>query len=251
MRKSTRSAFTLVELIVVITILAVLGTIAFISLQGYSADARNTKRTSDVNNIQSAISIKTAEGGGIMAFTTNVAAKRLADSTAQLAGADATSTNYDAGNPNYTALGVKADEFKDPNGQDYSIATTTTAGGRLEIAASIEIDGAKEALVKGTYSSRASADVTPKAVSGKVITLDPSDTNTFRTGDTVEVTGGTLGATAVIKKVARDWVTLTFSADATGATALKLATAEVAGLIMSRDGSNEVVVSGSGDTLPY
>ena len=63
MRKSTNNAFTLVELIVVITILAVLGTIAFISLQGYSADARNSKRTSDINNIQSAISIKLAEGG--------------------------------------------------------------------------------------------------------------------------------------------------------------------------------------------
>jgi prepilin-type N-terminal cleavage/methylation domain-containing protein len=63
MRKTTNtSAFTLVELIVVITILAILGTIAFISLQGYSADARNSKRTSDINNIQSAISIKMAEG---------------------------------------------------------------------------------------------------------------------------------------------------------------------------------------------
>ncbi|USN58563.1 MAG: prepilin-type N-terminal cleavage/methylation domain-containing protein [Candidatus Peribacteria bacterium] len=40
--------FTLVELIVVITILAILGTIAFLSLQGYSGDARNTQRTSDL-----------------------------------------------------------------------------------------------------------------------------------------------------------------------------------------------------------
>jgi len=51
MIKSTKKAFTLVELIVVITILAILGTIAFISLQGYSADARNTKRTSDTSSL--------------------------------------------------------------------------------------------------------------------------------------------------------------------------------------------------------
>lgn len=39
--------FTLVELIVVITILAILWTIAFISLQWYSSDARDSTRISD------------------------------------------------------------------------------------------------------------------------------------------------------------------------------------------------------------
>jgi prepilin-type N-terminal cleavage/methylation domain-containing protein len=52
---------TLVELIVVITILAILGTIAFISLQGYSADARNSKRTSDVASLAQKISIEIAK----------------------------------------------------------------------------------------------------------------------------------------------------------------------------------------------
>ena len=50
--KMKRSWFTLVELIVVITILAVLWTIAFVSLQGYSRDARDSKRISDVNSIR-------------------------------------------------------------------------------------------------------------------------------------------------------------------------------------------------------
>ncbi len=45
--------FTLVELIVVITILSILWTIAFISIQWYSRDARNSKRLSDVRNIES------------------------------------------------------------------------------------------------------------------------------------------------------------------------------------------------------
>jgi prepilin-type N-terminal cleavage/methylation domain-containing protein len=44
--------FTLVELIVVITILAILGTIAFISLQWYSANARDSRRLADVWNIK-------------------------------------------------------------------------------------------------------------------------------------------------------------------------------------------------------
>jgi prepilin-type N-terminal cleavage/methylation domain-containing protein len=46
------SAFTLVELIVVITILAILWTIAFLSLQWYSQNARDWVRISDIKNIE-------------------------------------------------------------------------------------------------------------------------------------------------------------------------------------------------------
>ncbi len=53
MHKQKIKAFTLVELIVVITILAILWTIAFISLQWYSADARDSVRTSDLSVMKS------------------------------------------------------------------------------------------------------------------------------------------------------------------------------------------------------
>lgn len=46
-----KKAFTLVELIVVITILAVLWTIAFISFQNYVLSSRDSKRTTDIKNI--------------------------------------------------------------------------------------------------------------------------------------------------------------------------------------------------------
>ena len=45
-------AFTLVELIVVITILAILWTVAFISFQWYTKDTRETVRISDIQNIK-------------------------------------------------------------------------------------------------------------------------------------------------------------------------------------------------------
>ncbi len=48
---SGSAAFTLVELIVVITILAILGTIGFLSLQGYSSSARDSTRSSDLASI--------------------------------------------------------------------------------------------------------------------------------------------------------------------------------------------------------
>ncbi len=48
MKKQETNAFTLVELIVVITILAILWTIAFISLQWYSTQSRDSVRISDI-----------------------------------------------------------------------------------------------------------------------------------------------------------------------------------------------------------
>jgi uncharacterized protein (TIGR02145 family)/prepilin-type N-terminal cleavage/methylation domain-containing protein len=52
-----RKGFTLVELIVVITILAILWTIAFLSLQWYAKNARDSKRVWDVNNIKKSLEL--------------------------------------------------------------------------------------------------------------------------------------------------------------------------------------------------
>ena len=57
MKRKTNSAFTLVELIVVITILAILWTIAFISLQWYSKTARDSRRISDISNIKTSLEL--------------------------------------------------------------------------------------------------------------------------------------------------------------------------------------------------
>ena len=55
--KNYTNGFTLVELIVVITILAILSTIAFISLQGYASSARDSKRLNDIKIIEKWLSI--------------------------------------------------------------------------------------------------------------------------------------------------------------------------------------------------
>ena len=54
---NSRKAFTLVELIIVITILAILATIAYISFQWYTKDARDWVRISDVRQIYNWLSI--------------------------------------------------------------------------------------------------------------------------------------------------------------------------------------------------
>ncbi|MDD2907057.1 MAG: type II secretion system protein [Candidatus Gracilibacteria bacterium] len=71
MMKNTKKAFTLVELIVVITILAILGTIAFISLQGYSGEARDSKRLSNVNDLIKKVNIEVSKGTAISSLLTN------------------------------------------------------------------------------------------------------------------------------------------------------------------------------------
>jgi len=57
MKKSINKWFTLVELIVVITILAILWTIAFISLQWYSKTARDSTRISDMSRIKTSLEL--------------------------------------------------------------------------------------------------------------------------------------------------------------------------------------------------
>jgi type II secretory pathway pseudopilin PulG len=51
------SWFTLVELIVVITILVILGTIGFVSLQGYSLSARDSVRVENLSNLHKGLTL--------------------------------------------------------------------------------------------------------------------------------------------------------------------------------------------------
>jgi len=53
-----QKAFTLVELIVVMTTLAILWTISFLSFQGYSKEARDSKRITDTRNLLGKINIE-------------------------------------------------------------------------------------------------------------------------------------------------------------------------------------------------
>ena len=55
--KLRKNGFTLVELIVSITILTILWTIAFLAFQWYSKDARNSTRTSDAKSIRTTLEL--------------------------------------------------------------------------------------------------------------------------------------------------------------------------------------------------
>lgn len=139
MKKHT-SGFTLVELIVVITILAILGTIAFISLQWYAQRAKNSKIAQDVNTLASAVEIGITSGkiGNLWAVVTwdlsplnwvstasqiTIYDDNNIPSTGML---DNTFIQYSIGKINFATLRQNGDDFKDSNGNDYIIATALT-----------------------------------------------------------------------------------------------------------------------------
>jgi prepilin-type N-terminal cleavage/methylation domain-containing protein len=136
--KNTNKAFTLVELIVVITILAILGGIAFISLQGYSQDAKNSKVVSDTRSITTAIENKLANGKlkslkdavEVVPASTSDSGNEIDNkvtgkyaSGVTLNTADtSTDGTYDIGKINFTNLKQNGTDFKDSDGKPYIIA---------------------------------------------------------------------------------------------------------------------------------
>ena len=113
----TRKAFTLVELIVVITILAILWTISFISLQWYSREARDSKRITDTRNLLWKINIETTKWTDISRLikdTTQVTLKILWND-------DQWVQTFWV--PDFENLKELWDNFKDPsNWNDYPVA---------------------------------------------------------------------------------------------------------------------------------
>jgi prepilin-type N-terminal cleavage/methylation domain-containing protein len=170
--KNIQKGFTLVELIVVITILAILGTIAFISLQGYSQDAKNAKVSSDLATLAKSIDIANTDGSLSMSAlisgdNTTVNGVTLTDtvtiydaqnnpSTGSL-----TSSNYQVGTVNFPALRQNGDDFLDPQGNPY-VAAVAYSGGTAyyQLAGQQkEASGEYTAIVKGNYVPQ-SGDVT-------------------------------------------------------------------------------------------
>jgi prepilin-type N-terminal cleavage/methylation domain-containing protein len=61
-RFSSKDAFTLTELIVVITILAILGSIGFVSLTNFTIKTRDSKRLTDIRTVQTGLSTQQSAG---------------------------------------------------------------------------------------------------------------------------------------------------------------------------------------------
>ncbi|MDD2908085.1 MAG: prepilin-type N-terminal cleavage/methylation domain-containing protein [Candidatus Gracilibacteria bacterium] len=154
MQKNNK-AFTLVELIVVITILAILGTIAFINLQGYSVSARDGKRISDINNIMKKIGIETSKGTSISS---------LINTTKTNSGLtiDGNSGSSIQGTANFANLKEDGSKFKDPVTKgdyvfSYSVGGSGTGAYKFTQASTVN-EEENTAVVKGNYYLMQSSD---------------------------------------------------------------------------------------------
>ena len=260
-QKIQARGFTLVELIVVITILVILGTIAFINLGGVSGSARDSQRISDLNQINTQITVTQAKNGIVYdtLVTPNTAVTNKV-SNATIAGNTnaATLLAYTVGDLNYAALGIDSAKMKDPTAKvAYKIGQTTLAGGAYELSAAMEdYNGGKAGLVMGTYRARTIASTTSTGtVSGTAPALSVALTSTpsnFRVGDWI-IAGSTAGVgTAQITAISSDTKTLTLSGTLTLAAApVSLAQPDVAGLTASGGTSNTSAVINQGSVLPY
>ena len=108
-----RGAFTLVELIVVITILAILWTIWFISLQWYSSEARDSKRISDINNLHKKIEVELSKWTWINELVTVTNTWNVT--------INSQSWTRNQGTVNFIKLKENRDDFTD-NGIDYPVS---------------------------------------------------------------------------------------------------------------------------------
>lgn len=166
--KKLQKGFTLVELIVVITILAILGTIAFISLQGYSQDAKNAKVNQDLATLGSAIEIANTDGtlsgfdalidqsgDGATFATNNVVTGNITifdNSNASSTGAIASASTYDVGILDFAAIRQSGGDFKDSSGNEY-VAAVAYSGATAYYQLAGQTKGATDftAVVKGNY----------------------------------------------------------------------------------------------------
>lgn len=169
--RNTNKAFTLVELIVVITILAILGTIAFISLQGYTGEAKNSKVTSDLRNIASAVETSQTRNGTILFdmvngdLSTNNGVSWAQFGSGQTL-ATAGDVYYNVGNVDFVSIQQNGEDFKDPNGgaedgNEYIFATVTSPDYKgYQLAGQIIENDVKKARINGTYYQVVSTDTT-------------------------------------------------------------------------------------------
>lgn len=131
--KVSKKAFTLVELIVVITILVILGTIAFISLNWYNNDAKNWKVISDLRNLAWSLEVVQTTGSIRLINTiTNIWVENTIPLSSIVNNSGATlwdsNTSYFVGNVNFTNIKQNWKNFKDSNSfdqnQDYIYAVS-------------------------------------------------------------------------------------------------------------------------------
>jgi len=238
-----------VELIVVITILAILATVAFVSLGGQTDNARNTVKKDKLGKLATSIENARTNGLSLSAFASGVTANQISGTIAGtwvIVGKD-----YNAGDINLTALDVKAEDFTDGETNSFKYGYTTKASGKYELAATIKEGDLQKAYVVGTFQPRGTDTITGTGTvkNGKtyIALHNATDIKKLGYGDYIK---NASNVEWTIIAVSPDYMTLTVNADlGNGALTIGLASADEPGLILSTDGTN--AVQNDTEYVPY
>ena len=239
MQYNKKTAFTLVELIVVITILAILWTIAFISLQSYTSMARNALRMDGVSKIATTIHNQRLGGVSLLAFGTT--GREIPG--ANVAWVELTPwVDYIAWTIKASVLDIKPEDFQDPSTESpYFIGATTKKKGQYEVVTTLEEWWSQKAQVSGIYEKRLSTALTGTGVvwTNKFKLSNPTDLNTLILWDVIESSGLPTGS--FINNISSDWLSLFLNNDfTTTSNSIQLASEEIDGLVVSVDGLTPV-----------
>jgi len=245
-----KKAFTLVELIVVITILAILATVAFVSLGGQTDNAKNTIKKDNLAKLTTSIENARVNTVMLSAFVdpNGWTASRL-DSSAQIWGTWVTAwVDYDAWDINIMVLDMKADDFKDWL-NNYKYWYTLKRGGKYELAATLKEWDLQRAYVIGIYEPRQGLSLSGSFDSShKYFTLDKTtDIKKLYKWDYVKDSSWNI---AKIVGMSKNYMTIYLSNTSLSGNTLSLASnSEVSGLIKSPVTWNPV--NDASEDIPY
>src|SRR3989344_5524675 len=137
-----RKGFTLIELLVVLAIIGLLSTLAVVSLNNARQKSRDSKRLSDIKQVQTALELYFSDVG---TYPVEAAAVVLGSANE----VTLSSTNGFAATAAGTTYVGKVPSNPTPNGADYSY--TSADGSTYAITFSIE--GATGGLAEGAHSA--------------------------------------------------------------------------------------------------
>lgn len=243
-------AFTLAELVVTITIIAILSTIGFVSYSYVISDSRNSQIKSEMSQLSKLFELWKTKWVDMYSFVLEENENTL---NQPIIAWTTTNTNlYKAWKINYVAL-----DYKNKDNTDYRIWVTKKLNNKYQFSASIEDSSKwKIALVKWNYNPRTKSWTLSKIdsfVNNKNIILEKN--NWIKVWDTV-ITVWWTSYTVEVKKInsinnQNDSIYLNNSIDNL-TTHISLANDETSWLIMWKDiNSNTGVVIDLWNILPY
>lgn len=121
-RSSARSGFTMIELLVVTTIIIVLSTIGLISFRQTGMNARNGKRKADLENIRSSLVLYRTDNGSYPATTSfDTMLTTISDYTSSVSISDPKNTDgyvyeYSSAGPTFTITA-----YLEPDAEAYTL----------------------------------------------------------------------------------------------------------------------------------